>query len=567
MSSKEPAVRDMKSTEALDLPPDIERIVGGRYELVDKLGEGGFAIVYKARHTELRDLFYAIKILRGEHAGQAEVIKKFRHEAVLLSSLRCPQTVRVMDFGVTGGSPYFVMEFVTGVSLETLLTRHGKLPAAMVARLSMDILESLAEAHTARIVHRDIKPANVLVVEGFGGGPARAKVLDFGIAKVLANEDDAAALANQTVGDFIFCTPLYAPPEVLRRQAQPQSDLYSLGHMMAEALDGRAPYASDVPVMSAHQHLQGGVIPLGPDTELSPLADIIRRAAAAKIEDRYPTAAAMLADLRKVLPQLLDEAEPALFVRRDAGAASSVVADSETMFAGSGVSAPIQPAPSQPTASAADSATRLGWEQPASSTPLGAARPRGPSSTPAIVANQTRTPATATSADMAVGDLADDQPFARPRSTGRNVAIGATVGVALAATVAWFALSGNEAAPVTAPASAGSAEAAAPAPAPAPAPVPAAAPPAEPKSEGSAQPAPAPVPTPAPVADTKPVPEPVRTARTKKTPIATKPAPAATPAPAPTPVAAPAAPKAAEPPPAEPKRPVLKERKPLFVPD
>ena len=184
MSSKEPAVRDAESTKELDLPSDIERIVGGRYELVDKLGEGGFAIVYKARHTELRDLFYAIKILRGEHVGQAEVIKKFRHEAVLLSSLRCPQTVRVMDFGVTNGSPYFVMEFVTGVSLETLLTRHGKLPAAMVARLSMDILESLAEAHTARIVHRDIKPANVLVVAGFGGGPARAKVLDFGIAKV-----------------------------------------------------------------------------------------------------------------------------------------------------------------------------------------------------------------------------------------------------------------------------------------------------------------------------------------------------------------------------------------------
>jgi hypothetical protein len=338
--------------------------------------------------------------------------------------------------------------------------------------------------------------------------------------------------------------------------------------MMAEALDGRAPYASDVPVMSAHQHLQGGVIPLGPDTELSPLAAIIRRAAEAKVEDRYPTAAAMLADLRKVLPQLLDEAEPALFVRRDAGAASSVLADSETMFADSGVSAPIQPAPSQPTASAADSATRLGWEQPASSTPLGAARPRGPSSTPAIVADPTRTPATATTADMAVADLANDDAFyAPPRSTGRNVAIGATVGVALAALVGWFALAGNEAAPVAAPASAGSAEAAAPTPAPAPvaapAVIPAPVPPSEPKQEGSAQVAAA------PVADTKPAPEPVRTARTKKAPVATKPAPAATPAPAPTPVAAPAPPptKAPEPPAAEPKRPVLKERKPLFVPD
>ena len=561
MSSKEPAVRDAESTKELELPSDIERIVGGRYELVDKLGEGGFAIVYKARHTELRDLFYAIKILRGEHVGQAEVIKKFRHEAVLLSSLRCPQTVRVMDFGVTNGSPYFVMEFVTGVSLETLLTRHGKLPAAMVARLSMDILESLAEAHTARIVHRDIKPANVLVVEGFGGGPARAKVLDFGIAKVLANEDDAAALANQTVGDFIFCTPLYAPPEVLRRQAQPQSDLYSLAHMMAEALDGRAPYASDVPVMSAHQHLQGGVIPLGPDTELSPLAAIIRRAAEAKVEDRYPTAAAMLADLRKVLPQLTDEAEPALFVSRLPVATDALLANSDTMAQESGATKPSQPAPSQPTASAADSATRLGWEQPASSTPLGAARPRGPSSTPAISADTRRAPSHTTTEDLSETGMEDDDSFAPPRSTGRNVAIGAAVGVAVAAVVAWFALSGHEATPVAAPASAGSAEAAAPTPAPAPVAAPAViaapVPPSEAKQEGSAQAAPA------PAADTKPAPEPVRPARTKKAPVATKTAPS------PAPVAAPAPPsaKAPEPPPAEPKRPVLKERKPLFVPD
>ena len=561
MSSKEPAVRDAESTKELELPSDIERIVGGRYELVDKLGEGGFAIVYKARHTELRDLFYAIKILRGEHVGQAEVIKKFRHEAVLLSSLRCPQTVRVMDFGVTNGSPYFVMEFVTGVSLETLLTRHGKLPAAMVARLSMDILESLAEAHTARIVHRDIKPANVLVVEGFGGGPARAKVLDFGIAKVLANEDDAAALANQTVGDFIFCTPLYAPPEVLRRQAQPQSDLYSLAHMMAEALDGRAPYASDVPVMSAHQHLQGGVIPLGPDTELSPLAAIIRRAAEAKVEDRYPTAAAMLADLRKVLPQLTDEAEPALFVSRLPVATDALLANSDTMAQESGATKPSQPAPSQPTASAADSATRLGWEQPASSTPLGAARPRGPSSTPAISADTRRAPSHTTTEDLSETGMEDDDSFAPPRSTGRNVAIGAAVGVAVAAVVAWFALSGHEATPVAAPASAGSAEAAAPTPAPAPEAAPAViaapVPPSEAKQEGSAQAAPA------PVADTKPATEPVRPARTKKAPVATKTAPS------PAPVAAPAPPsaKAPEPPPAEPKRPVLKERKPLFVPD
>ena len=558
MSSKEPAVRGTKSTDALELPNGVERIVGGRYELVDKLGEGGFAIVYKARHTELRDLFYAIKILRGEHAGQAEVIKKFRHEAVLLSSLKCPQTVRVMDFGVTGGAPYFVMEFVTGVPLESLLTRHGKLPPAMVARLSMDILESLDEAHKARIVHRDIKPANVLVVEGFASGPARAKVLDFGIAKVLANEDDAAALANQTVGDFIFCTPLYAPPEVLRRQAQPQSDLYSLAHMMAEALDGRAPYASDVAVMSAHQHLQGGVIPLGPDAERSPLAPIIRRAAEAKIEDRYPTAAAMLADIRRVLPRMDDEAEPALFDRSGQATVFTSPADSEALLRETGG---VQPAQTRPAA--ADSATRLGWEQPARSTPLGAARPRGPGATPAISADTRRTPAHTSTQDLAETGMEDDASYASPRSTGRNLAIGAAVGVALAAAVAWFALSGHEAAPVTSPAPASGAAAAV---APAPAPMAATAAAAEPKNEGSAQPALTPAPSLEPVAKTKQAPKPMRISRSGRTTSAAQTAPVA--APAPKPVLAPAPPptKAPEPPPAEPKR-QIKERKALFVPE
>ena len=233
-------------------PVGVESVIGGRYRLLRKLGEGGFAYVFEASHVELPDLHYAIKVLRGEHAGEAEVIRKFRHEAVLLSGLKCPQTVRVVDFGITGeGSPFFVMEFVKGVTLETLLARAKRLRATDVARLTMDVLESLDEAHNARIVHRDIKPANILVVPGFAGGHPRAKVLDFGIAKVLAGQGEGAAAANQTVGDFVFCTPLYAPAEVLRRDPKPQSDLYSLGHVMAELLDGTAPFVADVPVMSA----------------------------------------------------------------------------------------------------------------------------------------------------------------------------------------------------------------------------------------------------------------------------------------------------------------------------
>ena len=99
-------------------PAGVESVIGGRYRVLRKLGEGGFAYVFEASHVELPDLHYAIKVLRGEHAGEAEVIRKFRHEAVLLSGLKCPQTVRVVDFGITGeGSPFFVMEFVNGGDL------------------------------------------------------------------------------------------------------------------------------------------------------------------------------------------------------------------------------------------------------------------------------------------------------------------------------------------------------------------------------------------------------------------------------------------------------------------
>ena len=287
-------------------PAGVESVIGGRYRVLRKLGEGGFAYVFEASHVELPDLHYAIKVLRGEHAGEAEVIRKFRHEAVLLSGLKCAQTVRVVDFGITGeGSPFFVMEFVKGVTLETLLARAKRLRPTDVARLTMDVLESLDEAHNARIVHRDIKPANILVVPGSAGGHPRAKVLDFGIAKVLAGQGEGAAAANQTIGDFVFCTPLYAPAEVLRRDPKPQSDLYSLGHVMAELLDGQAPFVADVPVMSAYRHLSGEAIALGPHSEASGLAAVIRKATAHKVEDRYETAAEMIVALREVTQKLV----------------------------------------------------------------------------------------------------------------------------------------------------------------------------------------------------------------------------------------------------------------------
>ena len=531
-------------------PAGVESVIGGRYRILRKLGEGGFAYVFEASHVELPDLHYAIKVLRGEHAGEAEVIKKFRHEAVLLSGLKCPQTVRVVDFGLTGGgSPYFVMEFVKGETLESLLAREKRLRPTDVARLTMDVLESLDEAHNARIVHRDIKPANILVVPGFAGGHPRAKVLDFGIAKVLAGQGDGAAAANQTVGDFVFCTPLYAPAEVLRRDPQPQSDLYSLGHVMAELLDGQAPFVADVPVMSAYRHLSGEAIALGEHAERSGLAAVIRKATAHKVEDRYATAADMLRDLRGAAQKLEaaagNERVLSVGVNDDAmgesaqqlgGAEFDASGPAQTDAMPSGSFTGVNPANHTPT-NAVGGATEAQAKVPASFRDAVDASPKP------VVARvrpvETTGPATA----AVVGEM---QAGNRRLKVVAAVVLGAIV-VTAGALIA--VLQGGKPQPSQ---GTGEGSAAAPVPAPAPAapivPTPAASAAAAGSAEGSdpaAVPATAATPVPAPAPAPAAAPAPRKSSRTAASAPAA--APAATPVPAPAPAPTPAPTPAPEP--------------------
>jgi serine/threonine protein kinase len=209
-----------------------------------------------------------------------------------------------MDIGETAdGLPYIVMEYINGASLDRLLVRAGSLQPLSVARLSIGILQALEEAHAVGVIHRDLKPGNILVVKELGSRHPVARVLDFGIARVEAGAIEG--LGADTIGETIFCTPQYAAPEVLRGHADARSDLYALGQMMAEMLAGRPPYYQGSPFEIAAQQLAVIAVPLPAAVVTTPLHDVIRRAVAKPVDQRWDSAAAMLEAVDEVYQQLL----------------------------------------------------------------------------------------------------------------------------------------------------------------------------------------------------------------------------------------------------------------------
>ncbi|MFT6395577.1 MAG: serine/threonine protein kinase [Bradymonadia bacterium] len=286
--------------------PAIEQgsILAGRYRIERLLGRGGFAEVYLARHLEIDSLQVAIKVLHASHSQQGLILNRFKREASLLALLRNRHTVRLVDFGFTKRQiPFLVMEYVEGAPLDRLLRTHGALRETDACRMAIHVLKALAEAHAAGVVHRDLKPANIFLVEEPGEHHSVARVLDFGIAKVMGDPEGArtvkmpAALSNATATDLVFCTPLYAAPELLRGCPDFRTDLYSLGLVMAEMLDGAAPYVDRVCGFENSPHLDADPVPLGPRASQSALTEIIQRACSKELNQRYDTAVEMLADL------------------------------------------------------------------------------------------------------------------------------------------------------------------------------------------------------------------------------------------------------------------------------
>jgi len=209
----------------------------GQYQLVEKIGEGGMGIVYKAHHALLRRET-ALKLLTPDKADPLS-IQRFEREVRLTCRLMHPNTIQVFDYGHTPeGIFYYAMEYLDGLNLGQLVESYGPQPEGRIVNLLIQICESLAEAHAQGLVHRDIKPANVFVTDR-GGVPDMVKVLDFGLVRTVASADEAAPHTGDT--ETFVGTPIYMSPEAVRNSAQTdaRSDLYSVGAVGYHLLTGQ----------------------------------------------------------------------------------------------------------------------------------------------------------------------------------------------------------------------------------------------------------------------------------------------------------------------------------------
>lgn len=207
----------------------------GPYRLLQEVGRGGMAVVYKATHPRT-DEIVALKQMLPQYTGDEAMLDRFLSEIELVRSIGHPNIVRIIDAGDVSGQPYYAMEYIDGVSLEKLLEKERRLPAADVRRICGGVARALAKAHDIGVIHRDIKPANIMLTTS--GSP---KLMDFGIARRL----DGPSL---TQAGLIVGTPNYMAPEICRGLSpSPRSDIYSLGATMYHLLVGRQPLVHEDP--------------------------------------------------------------------------------------------------------------------------------------------------------------------------------------------------------------------------------------------------------------------------------------------------------------------------------
>ena len=274
--------------------------IGGRYEVGEMLGRGGMAEVRKGTDVRLGRTV-AIKRLRTDLASDATFQARFRREAQSAASLNHPAIVSVYDTGEemsTDGSnvaqPYIVMEYVAGRTLRDILREGRKILPERALEITSGVLAALDYSHRAGIIHRDIKPGNVMLTPS-----GDVKVMDFGIARAVS---DASSTMTQTAA--VVGTAQYLSPEQARGETvDSRSDVYSTGCLLYELLTGRPPFVGDSPVSVAYQHVREQAQPPSSlDEELTPELDaIVMKALAKNVGDRYPSAAAMKADIDRYL--------------------------------------------------------------------------------------------------------------------------------------------------------------------------------------------------------------------------------------------------------------------------
>lgn len=221
----------------------IGKLLGNRYEILEQLGGGGMALVWKGKDTFLNRLV-TIKVLRPEYASDQDFVRRFRREAQAVASLSHPNIVSIYDVGQENESYYLVMEYIDGESLKELIRREAPLGATRVIQLGRQIADALEHAHENSIIHRDVKPHNILITK-----TGRAKLTDFGIAQ--------ASASTITHTDTIIGSVHYISPEQAKGEpAGPKSDIYALGVVLYEMLTGQVPYQADGAIGVALKHIQ-----------------------------------------------------------------------------------------------------------------------------------------------------------------------------------------------------------------------------------------------------------------------------------------------------------------------
>ena len=278
-----------------DLTPTVGpgTILAERYELIDEIGRGGFGMVYRAKQLNM-DREVAVKLLPPNFMSIPDVVERFKREAQLASRLRHPNTITLHDYGSHENVLYIVMELLTGEDLADVLKRDGKLPVKRAIKIARQVLKSLSEAHEQGIVHRDLKPENVFL-SVVGEDTDVVKVLDFGIAKLASpRPEDAHDEKNRalTISGSTVGTPTYMSPEqAAGEEVTGQSDLYTLGVILYEMINGRPPFHNRDPVKVMRSHLFDEVPPMR-ITELqgSVIERVIRKALEKELPDRFQNA-------------------------------------------------------------------------------------------------------------------------------------------------------------------------------------------------------------------------------------------------------------------------------------
>src|SRR5580700_6530764 len=267
-------------------------LLGERYEILKRLGEGGMGAVYKARDHEL-DRLLALKVIRPELAGRPDILRRFKQELILARQVTHKNVVRIFDLGSADGRKFITMDFIPGQDLKSILVARGKLPPAEVVPIFQQICLGLEAAHVEGVVHRDLKPQNIMVDDA-----NRVWLMDFGLARSME-------MAGLTRTGVLMGTPDYMSPEQARAEkVDARSDLFSLGIIVYEMLLGQLPFQADTLMAKLLQRVQKTAKPVTQTDASIPaaLGAVVSKCLEPSLAKRYQSVREILDDLSGTPP-------------------------------------------------------------------------------------------------------------------------------------------------------------------------------------------------------------------------------------------------------------------------